>query len=322
MWTPTRLSPLDEFASAFIADTDDHTQVRSEALASAVRSRYDFPPFPGIDDLRVLCGALGIPLWNLPAAVPEIWGTNFAYGDEVHIGVQSGLRLQAQESTIVHEIREALENAFHRVKPAYVPLSTHDNRQMNGVSDRFAGYLLMETEASRALLRELGFDFVEFARRTGRSLPAVLLRLQQLFPSAVRGTPVIGTWLFDADWALVESRQAQPEDLEVRHVAKLHGFTQRKGTLTGQVFPKVESRLAEFSVLREAVRRGRPCTATITGMGLLPDADYLVLAEPILPWGVPWRVLVTAVRLDGVREVAPLLARLQPYDLGEQPQRL
>ncbi|MBM4362598.1 MAG: hypothetical protein FJ104_07945 [Deltaproteobacteria bacterium] len=322
MWTPTRLSPLDEFASAFIADIDDHTQVRSEALASAVRSRYDLPPFPGIDDLRVLCGALGIPLWNLPAAVPETWGTNFAYGDEVHIGVQSGLRLQAQESTIVHEIREALENAFHRVKPAYVPLSTHDNRQMNGVSDRFAGYMLMETDASRALLRELGFDFAEFARRTGRSLPAVLLRLQQLFPASAGSTPVIGTWLFDADWPRVESRQAQLTDLEARYAAKLHGFTQRKGKMTGQVFPRIGSRLADFSVLREAVRRERPCSATITGMGLLPDTDYLVLAEPILPRGVPWRMLVTAVRLDGVPDIAPLLARLRPDDLGERPQGL
>lgn len=320
MWTPTRLSPLDEFASVFIADIDDHTQVRTEALACAVRGHHDLPPFPEMGDLRSLCGALGIPLWNLPPDVPEIWGTNFAYGDQVHIGVQAGLQRQAQESTIVHEVREALENAFHRVKPSYLPLPTHDNRRMNSVSDRFAGYLLMETEASRALLRELGYDFVEFASRTGRSLPAVLLRLQQLFPAAAGSTPVIGTWLFDADWSRVASRQAQLIDLEARYAAKLNGFTQRKGTLTGQVFPKLGSALAEFSVLREALRRERPCSATITGMGLTPETDYLVLAEPILPWGVPWRVLLTAVRLDGVRDVAPLLARLQPYDLGERAQ--
>lgn len=57
-------------------------------------------------------------------------------------------------------------------------------------------------------------------------------------------------------------------------------------------------------------------------MGLLPEANFPVLAEPILPWGIPWRVLVTAIRLDGVGDVAPLLARLRPYDLGEQPQGL
>ena len=88
------------------------------------------------------------------------------------------------------------------------------------------------------------------------------------------------------------------------------------------MFPKVGSGLAEFSVLSEALRRERPCSATVTGMGLAPDADYLVLAEPILPWGVPWRVLVTAVRLDGIRAIAPLRARLQPYDLGERSQGL
>ena len=40
-----------------------------------------------------------------------------------------------------------------------------------------------------------------------------------------------------------------------------------------------------------------------------------MIVEPILPW----RVLVTAVRQYGVREVEPLLARLQPYDLGGAP---
>ena len=323
MWTPTtRLSPLDEFASDFIADINHHSEVRSEALAKALRSRFDVLPFPQLAELQHLCQELGVPVWKLQANVPEVWGMNFSYEDEVHIAVQSGLRREAQESTIVHEIRETLENAFQRVKPGYQGLPTHDNGAMNRVSDRFAGYLLMETEASRALLREVGFDFAEFARRTGRPLPAVLMRLQQLFPASYRAGPVLGTWLFDAEWSLVESRKATSEHLEARYIAKLNGFSQRRGTMTGRVFPQQGARLVDFDSLKGALHEKRACSFTVEGMGLTDDLNYLTVVEPMLPWGVPWRALVTAVRLDGVSHVAPLLTRLNPRYGGELRQQL
>jgi hypothetical protein len=322
VWTPAKLSPLDAFAADFIADIDHYGDVRSEALAAALRARFHLPPFPQIDDLRRLCQALGIPLWTLPDGLPELRGVNVSYGDRVYIALQRTLRVQQQESTIAHEIREALENAFRRVKPSYEGRHTHDNMAMNPASDRFTGYLLMETEASRALIREVGFDFAQFSRCTGRPLSAVVVRLQQLFPAPSLPAPVIGTWLFEAEWPLVEGYRATPEDLTARYTAKLSGFTQRKGTLTAAVFPKPRARLVDFPSLHEAMRRREPCSVTVAGMGLNADMDYLVLAEPIAPWDVPWRVLVTAVRVDGVVEVAPLLARLRPHDFGQFQQRL
>lgn len=322
MWPPTRLSPLEQFAADFIADIDHYDDVRSEALAAALRSRFTLPPFPDIDDLRALCFDLDIPLWHLPHNIRGVEAANFAMGSDVAILVRDSLRGPRLASSLAHEIREAIENAFQRVKPDYEGLPTHDNAAMNPVSDRFAGYLLMETEASRALLLDLGFDFVEFSCRTGRPLDAVLLRAQQLFPAKSANGPVLGTWLFEAPWAIVAQGEAVTGDLKALYGARLNGFSQRKGTLAASAFPRRGARLSDFDLLQHAVEEQSACSVTIVNMGLFHDHDYLVIAEPIPLWGGPWRALVTAVRLDGLPAVRPLLARVQPQYLRERQQRL
>src|SRR4051794_28010365 len=119
MSTPTRRSALDEFAAEFIRDIADHSRVRSEALAEALRTRFALPSFPTIDDLRRLCLELGIPLWHLPEGITDTEAANFSVGSDVAILVSKDLRGPRLESTLAHEIREAIENAFQRVEPGY-----------------------------------------------------------------------------------------------------------------------------------------------------------------------------------------------------------
>ncbi len=318
MTSSTKTNRLHDFAEEFVRDISHHGEVRSEALAEALRVRFGVPPFPTIFDLRDLCLALDVPLWRLPEGIVGVEATNVSFDGDASIMLDGNLRGPRLESSLAHEIRETIENAFQRVKPAYEGLPTHDNALMNPVSDRFAGYLLMQTAASRALMAELGFDVVEFARQTGRSLPSVVKRASQLFSSKSGvDAPVMGVWLFESPWELVQQGVAQIEDLRVRDVAKLGGFSQRRGMMTSEVFPTVGNRGSESPLVTAAVAVGRPHSVFVGRMALFELRDFLVTVEPISRWGSPWRAVMTAVRANDAHEVSRLLARLNPVHAEE-----
>jgi hypothetical protein len=317
--SPTRR--LHDFAASFIADIDNASGVRSEALAEALRSEFGLSNFPSIAELRHLCLKLGVPLHRLPDVGPEVLGGNVAYGENVAVFLRPDLSPARAETTLCHELREVLENAFSEVKDNYHGRRTSDNTSMNPVSDRFAAFLLMRSDASSARLRELGFDFGQFARETGRSLPSVVRRSQQLFNRDVAG-PVLGTWLFDAPWESARSGNVSAGDFTVRHRAKLCGFTQSRGTLSKQILPSSGSSAAEFELTRKALAQCRPLEAHVDGMALAPMLDYVVVAEPFLVSGRPWRLHVTAVRRDCLPLVGGWLARLGSLPSERRIQRL
>lgn len=323
MTSPTKTNRLHDFAQEFISDISHQREVRSEALAEALRLRFGLPPFPTIFDLRDLCLALDVPLWRLPKGIVGVEASNFSFDGDAAIMLDGSLRGPRLESSLAHEIRETIENAFQRVKPAYEGLPTHDNALMNPASDRFAGYLLMQTAASRDLMAELGFDLVEFARRTGRSLPSVVKRTTQLFSSkSGAGAPAMGVWLFESPWERVQAGLARVDDLRVRDVAKLSGFSQRRGSIASQVFPAPGDVGSGFSLVIKAVAAGRPHSVVVGAMALVESRDFLAIAEPISRGGTPWRAVVTAVRADEAQRVRGLLKRLNPIHLGNQLQGL
>lgn len=285
--------------------------MRSEELAEAVRTEFGLPALPSLDDLRQLCTELGIPIWKAAALPHGVVGFNFSYGDDASIHLASDLNQAMAETTLCHELREVIENAFARVKPSYEARPTHDNKAMNDASDRFGGYLLMEGGAAHSLMVALGYDLFEFSARTGRSLPSVLLRMQKLYSSkSTRTAPTMGAWLFDSPRDPMTPASHSAEDIEVRFAAKLGGFSQRAGSPESQVFPRTGSNAAQFRLTRRAMSAGSSVCARISGLGLTPDSDYVVVAEPRSAWGAVSRILVTAVRADCLSEVRPWRQRI------------
>lgn len=309
--TSTPTNRLDLFAAEFVRDITSYRQVRSEALAEAVRAEFGLPGLPSLDDLRELCTELGIPIWKATALPDGVVGFNFSYGNDASIHLASDLNPAMAETTLCHELREVIENAFARVKPSYEARPTHDNRAMNDASDRFGGYLLMEGDAAHSLMAQLGYDLFEFSARTGRSLPSVLLRMQKLYSSkSTRAAPTMGAWLFDAPREAVAPSSRTADDIEVRFTAKLGGFSQRSGSPESQVFPRAGSNAAQFHLTRRAVSTGRSACSRVSGLGLTPGSDYVVVAEPRSARGAVSRILVTAVRADCLGEVAPWRRRI------------
>src|SRR5207249_3558681 len=110
----------------------------------------------------------------------------------------------------------------------YTPLDTRNHRVMDRESDHFAACLLLEAERTAQRLTQLGFDLIKFARERERSLPAVVLRAQEIWSRNSRlAGPVGGAWLYEAPRQLVEARRHEPADLVVGPRAHFAGFSAR-----------------------------------------------------------------------------------------------
>ncbi len=310
---------LEDFARNYLRDIDHHSQVRTEHLAESFRQWFDLTPFPSLAELWDLCERLGVRLAPLEGAPDGLLGVNtWVEGSGPTIYLRPDLHLRREETTLGHELREVLEHAFRRVKPTYVGLDPCDNQTMNQESDQFAACLLMQADASRERLRQLGFDVVAFAAERGRSLPSVLLRAQQLFPAGGEHEgPVAGLWLFEAPWHKVQAGTTTPDDLVVRHGVKLCRFSTAKARNgrarpASRAFPTRGSPASAYTLPAAALAAGHPVTATLAGFDLLRELDFCALAEPLFVRGAPWRVLLAAVRTDCLHLVEPWRRRLAP----------
>lgn len=317
MSSPVELDTLLDFALDFTRDIDHYSQVRTEVLAESFRRRFDLPSFPSLDDLWKLCGELGVQLSRSPAMPPALPGLNMWQMDgSPTILLNDDLSRLRAETTLGHELREVIENAFRRVKPSYEALDTSDNRKMNPESDQFAGYLLMQAEVSRLRLRDLGFDFALFAAGTRRSLSSVILRSRQLFPAAhPEHGPVAGVWLFEAPWVTVEAGRSSFDELRVNYDAHLSGFSTRKNSrpdrlIARHAFPERGRTAAQYPLALQAVNDRRPVIGYLSGFDLFGERDFIVGAEPFFAGGSPWRLLFTAVRRDCEAQVQPWVKRL------------
>ncbi|HXH22949.1 MAG TPA: hypothetical protein VNN10_13060 [Dehalococcoidia bacterium] len=311
------LFALEDFARNYIRPYSHHSEIRTEHLVETFRQFYGLPPFPDASDLRQVCARLGITITALPEAPEGLIAVNTWHDESPTIHVRPDASMKQWETTIPHEIREVLENAFKRAKPkGYAGLDTHDNRAMNGKSDRFAGHLLMQSEATHERLWELGFDLPRFASERGRSLSSVVVRLQELYSkSSSSAGPVGGVWLFEAPWRLVARGRASASDLVIRQRAHIKGFSlSKRGPhalfLEHGLLPRRELSAAQYALTEAAIEVGRPVMIEIDRGALFDGENYFVIAEPFFVRWVPWRVLVFAVRDDSLWILAPWIDRL------------
>lgn len=314
---------LEDFAQDYLRDKGHHSDVKTEDLAEAFRAFGDLPPFPTLIHLQSICERLGIELGELKSKIPGLSAVNASAGTKSSIYVRSDLSVAHAESSICHELREVIENAFRRVRSDYEGLDTHDNAVMNPRSDHFAGCLLMQRDVSRTLMHEIGYDVVEFADRVGRSLSSVILRAQELYSISQPVGFVGGVWLFELPWARASSNVVRAVELRLAYRAHLSGFSIQSAKTKGlspllrETFPKKASTVAEFDVTRRAFNTRKAVIKLVEGFDLLRERDFLIAAEPIVSGGVPWRIVMTAVRNDFVEHVEPWTARLGvPWEGG------
>lgn len=308
-------TPLDRLASDFLASTALGDSINDEDLADFLRDRFQLGPFPRDRELLGLLKELGIAIGPLKGGT-SLHGANFfhpATGPVIRI--REEINRARYETTICHELREVLENAFRRVDPCYSGTTTHDNKSMNPRSDRFAGALLMAAQDSRDLLAALGFDPIAFTVRTGRSLSSVLYRMQSLFPAGCPfPAPVAGFWLYEPPFEEMGD-VGTPLQLAARHLVPLNGFStaraKARSAAVAHVLPARLSTVANSPDALMAATSGRPICRTLPALDLFGEETYVLIVEPVLRTSRISKVLLAAVRKDGICLVEPWLSRLE-----------
>jgi len=291
---------IERFAAEFLETLNVGESAGEEALAEFTRARFELGPFPRDADLHRVLRELGVRTAALPDRAP-MDGANYSHPDAgTAIHLRDDLPRARFETTLAHELREVIENAFRQVDRDYPAIPTNDNKRMNPHSDRFASVLLMQKEASQRLFETLGYDPITFASQTGRSLSSVIVRMQTLFPKGCGlAAPIAGYWLYEPP--LRTTRRASVSELVVRQIALLNGFSLARA--------RPESRaLAELLPMRHAsvFRSPDACEAIRSGhaqMRTLPVLDrfgesHVVFAEPVTHGSVATKVLLAAIHFD------------------------
>lgn len=319
---------LEGFSRAFLQNIGHYGDIRTEFLAQQFREWFCLPKFPGLGDLLEVCERLGINIERmyLPPSLP---GANYWHATgSPSIVLSDDISIAYTETTLGHELREILENAFKRFFPTYVGLNTSDNHSMNRESDQFSGCLLMPADESREMLRNIGYDFMLFSSSMGRSLPSVIVRSRELFSSvaAVDG-PVGGLWLFEAPWEAVTTWSVRFEELRVTHQAVLGGFSLRKNgpmdaKLARIALPSKGDVASDYSVIHEALDTRHAVRFKVGGFDLFGDCDLVGVVEPLVAHDNPWRALLTVIRQDSVKKVGPWLDRVGSIPVRELIQTL
>ncbi len=329
---------LIEFASLYLRlrDIAHFDQVDEEDLAESVREWFILPEFPRLYQLQKLCRSLGIRLSEMPLREDGAAATNGWYEDSTPV-----IKYQPDdraEHSVGHELREIIEIAFKRAAPDYVGIDTSENDLMNPRSDRFAACLLMSKEPTRQLLKQLGFDLVQFSAETDRPLSAAVTRCQTVFADA-GDSPVAAFWLFESPWSHKPAYRATPHDFRVVSSARINGFTPsvRLGRALSGVWataPRWTDFGSQHRLVAEAVEGGQVRADFYEGANPLGDQGYVFAVEPILlkyrllktaagkrgridvTRRVPRQAVMTAVRLDGKDCVRPWLERLDLWNLA------
>lgn len=292
--------PLLDFASRYGRDLRHHLEVDEEDLAHALRTWTGLPPFARASALRAAMRGLGVELGSLPGTHTALQAVNVWHDrGRPQVLLHPGLRPPRLEHLLAHELRELVEVALGRANGRYRGLDTRNNARMNPVSDRFAGALLLPRVSTRLVLRDLDYDLVRLAELTGRSLPAVLTRVQEVGHQAERGPRAL-FWLFEAPWPLVRAGKATLSDLRPRYWANLNGFPARLGGPLGPYasrafLPGKRGSWSDLRPLVDGLADSKACWLDYIGLAAQPEYEVTLIAEPI-PWGgLPWRVLVCAV---------------------------
>ena len=302
------------FVERHFAGVARFEDVRTEQLAEAFREEFGLGPFPRLDELRAAVARAGIALDWLPPHAPEGLNTwSDEQGPVIHL--RRGLSRLRAETTLAHELREAIENAASRVYPDYQGQRTHQNRKMNPESDQFGAFLLMQASATRHLLTLEGFDFAAFASGHRRSPASVVAYAQTLFPKTYSGAaPCAGLWLYEPPWNPQGGPAVDASDFRVTQQAHLMGFStsrssQRAASLAA-IFPNRGASAEAAETVRAALATHKRVTRLIGGIDLFGDDDFTVVAEPLFVQGQVQRALLTAVRADSINLVDPWLRRI------------
>lgn len=292
-------SGLQAFCYYLVHKYGGPDKASEEQKADEFRKYYlrDLPP--SIKALRAVASCCGIELDSSDRMPEKMRGFNHVINGTKNIVLKDGDTVSGMENTILHEIREIMEETFPMVCPAYKPLKT---TAKHIAANQFATAVLLPRESFTKKVYKTGFDVIELANLHTKSCSQVLLRIGEV----MQGKLFLYAALYEPDpdnnWRVTYwTTSRNHEDYEA-NVSGLDGF-----------FPRKNRSVAEDSLVDMAIKAGKSCFAErITLLDEMDDEGLASIANPLLIQGVPSKVALIVLLAQNKGLLSPQIERLDP----------
>lgn len=292
-------SELRYFCHRLVRKYGSPDRASEEQKADEFRRYYlrDMPPT--VKALRIVASCCGLKVEKSDEMPENVRGYNHQVNGKDNIVVRDGDTVSGTQNTILHEIREIMEDTFTRVCRNYRPLKTSAK---HCAANKFAAAVLLPGETFRERVYESGFDVIELANRYEKSCSQVLLRIGEV----MQGRLFLYSGMYEPDpdgnwrvtyWAGNGNRH-DPD----ANVYGLDGFFPRKGR-----------KVQPASLVDMTIRTGQSHIAE--RITLLDDGDdegLVAVANPVLIQEHPVKVVLMVTMARNRDLLKPQIQRVRP----------
>jgi len=228
-------------------------------------------------------------------------GYHEVYGNKKYIYFRKDDTLSGAMNTILHEIREIMENIFVEMHPDYEPLRTSARHI---AANRFASAVLLPREEFTARVYETGLDVIELAGMYSKSYSQVLLRIGEvlqgkLFFYAALYEPGIEE---ESPWRVTYRTGGVNNEDPDSNIHGLNGF-----------FPKKGREVEPGSLVDMTIKEGRPHIAErITLLDEMDDEGLVAIANPLMIKDRAAKVVFMALVMQNSSLLEPQVNRVNP----------
>jgi hypothetical protein len=299
----TRLSNLQLFCETIVRKYGDPGRATEEQKAREFRDVFLSKFRLNLKTLGAVAASCGLTLDGLEdGRMPRnLRGYHEVYGNKKYIYFRKDDTLSGAMNTILHEIREIMENIFVEMHPDYEPLRTSARHI---AANRFASAVLLPREEFTARVYETGLDVIELAGMYSKSYSQVLLRVGEvlqgkLFFYAALYEPGIEE---DSPWKVTyRTGGVNNEDPD----ANVHGLN--------SFFPKKGGEVVPGSLVDMTIKEGKSHMAEfVTLIDEMDDEGLVAIAHPLMIKDRAAKVVLVALMGRDRDILTPQINRVNP----------
>jgi len=280
--------------------------VTSEILADEFRSMFlrDLSVSPkSLEDVAEYLG-IKVSAWPTPKGIR---GYNDLFEGKMNIYYKNDDCRSGKENTILHEIRELMEQVFVEICPDYTPLRTS---AVHNAANRFAAAVLLPREEFQNKVYETGFDIIALGEFFWKSCAQIIIRIAEVLQ---------GEMFYYG--ALYEPFRSINPEYRVTYWSA--SSNEDNLSISAQLFPKKGRSVVSGSLVSEAIQRRVPCLVERIVTSETENVDHLTaIAQPIMYGDTIYKVALVAVLRQDRDAIQPQIERVNPVVIPNLYQHL
>jgi len=292
-------SDLRYFCSCLVRKYGSPGSVSEEQKANEFRHHYLRNLPPSLKVLRAIANGSGIEVDSTDKMPKSIRGFNQVINGKSNIVLKDGDTVSGMQNTILHEIREIMEDIFPSLCRDYKPLKTNAK---HFAANRFATAVLLPEESFNKKVYETGFDVIELANYYSKSCSQVLLRIGEV----LQGKLFFYAGMYEPDtdnnWRVTYWTKSSDHNDSEANVYGLDGF-----------FPRKNRKVTAGSLVEMALKEGKShLVEQITLLDDMENEGLVAVANPLLIQDQPVKVILMVLLSRNRELIAPQVEKTKP----------